>query len=164
MSESSQVETKELLTDWILLTYDIPAKEKKLRRQFLKEAHAIGAEVNTESVYLIPYSEKAMALANELESAGHAVVWAAHQHDLKKAVEINIKYEEGIKNRCKAIEQRLAIVQEYIKKGWLRRAQIMGMKTGQMLSELVKINENYQPGWLKPKIEELLNKWKEVHE
>ncbi|KKL98000.1 hypothetical protein LCGC14_1828750 [marine sediment metagenome] len=56
------------------------------------------------------------------------------------------------------------IVQEYIKKGWLRRAQKMGEKTGALLTELVKINENYQPGWLKPKIEELLAKWKEVHE
>lgn len=161
---TSKAEEKELLTDWILLTYDIPAKEKKLRRQFLKEAHAIGAEAHTESVYLIPYSEKAMALANELESAGHAVVWSAQQHDITKAVEINVKYSEGIKNRCKVIEQRLVIVQEYIKKGWLRRAQKMGVKTGALLTELVKINENYHPGWLKPKIEELLKKWKEVHE
>ena len=103
-------------------------------------------------------------MANELESAGHAVVFSAHQHDLTKAIEINVKYSTGIKNRCKVIEQRLVIVQEYIKKGNLLRAQGMAVKTARLLEELHKINENYHPGWLKPKIEELLNKMKEVYE
>ena len=160
----AKAETKELILDFVLIMYDIPATEKQLRRQFIKSALEMGAEQYTESVYLLPFSEKALVMANELESAGHAVVFSAHQHNMATAVEINVKYAEGIKNRCEAIEQRLVIVQEYIKKGWLRRAQKMGIKTGELLTELHKINENYHPEWLKPKIEELLNKWKEVHE
>ena len=144
--------------------YDIPAIEKQLRRRFIRDALEMGAEQYTESVYLLPFSEQALEMANELESAGHAVVFSAHQHDIKTAVEINVKYSTGIKNRCKVIEQRLVIVQEYIKAGKLLRGEGMGLKTGKLLKELVKINENYQPGWLKPKIEELLKKWKEVHE
>ena len=157
-------EVKELIVDWILCVYDIPATEKKLRRQFIKQALEMGAEQFTESCYMLPFSEKALEMANELESAGHAVVWSAHQHDMTKAVEINVKYATGIKNRCNVISQRLVIVQEYIKAGKLLRAQGMGIKTGKLLTELVKINENYKPEWLKPKLEELLSKWKEVHE
>ncbi len=161
---TTKAEEKELILDFVLIMYDIPAVEKQLRRRFIRDALEMGAEQYTESVYLLPFSEKALTMANELESAGHAVVFSAHQHDMTKAVEINVKYAAGIKNRCKAIEQRLVIVQDYIKRGCLLRAQGMGEKTGKLLKELVKINENYHPGWLKPKIEELLKKWKEVHE
>ncbi len=160
----TKAEVKELILDFVLIMYDIPAVEKQLRRRFIRDALEMGAEQYTESVYLLPFSEEALEMANQLDSAGHAVVFSAHQHDMDKAVEINVKYATGIKNRCKVIEQRLVIVQEYIKKGWLTRADNMGRKTGHLLTELVKINENYKPGWLKPKIEELLGKWKEVHE
>lgn len=160
----ADVEVKLLIQDFVLITYDIPAKEKKLRREFLKAASALGAEIYTESVYLLPYTDQAMELAAELESAGHAVVWRAYQPDEQKALEINVKYEQGIKDRCMAIQTRLVIVQDYIAKGWLQRAQGMGMKTGKMLQELAKINENYEPGWLKDKIDELVSKWKEIHQ
>jgi len=160
----AKAEEKELILDFVLIMYDIPAVEKQLRRRFIRDALEMGAEQYTESVYLLPFSEKALEMANELESAGHAVVFSAHQHDMTKAVEINVKYSTGIKNRCKVIEQRLVIIQDYIKKGSLLRAQGMGLKTVRLLKELNKINENYQPGWLKPKIKELLKKMKEVYE
>ncbi len=160
----TEIEIKLLIQDFVLITYDIPAKEKKLRRDFLNAMTAMGAEQYTESVYLLPYTYEVMELAAELESAGHAVVWRAYQPDEQKALEINNKYEQGIKDRCTAISQRLAIVQDYIAKGWLQRAQRMGMKTGKMLQELAKINDNYEPGWLKDKIDELVSKWKEIHQ
>ncbi|KKK80731.1 hypothetical protein LCGC14_2820560 [marine sediment metagenome] len=136
----TKAEVKELILDFVLIMYDIPAVEKKLRHRFIRDALEMGAEQYTESVYLLPFSEKALEMANELESAGHAVVFSAHQHDIKTAVEINVKYSTGIKNRCKVIEQRLVIVQEYIKAGKLLRAQGMGLKTGKLLKELIKIN------------------------
>ena len=164
MTTESKAQVKELIQDFVLILYDIPAKERKLRSKFLKDAHEMGAEQYTESVYLLPYSTEAIKMADALESAGHAVVFSAQPYNTAKTMEINAKYSDGIKNRCMAIEQRLVIVQEYIKQGWLGRAQKMGIKTGKLLSELVKINENYEPGWLKPKIEELISKWKAVHE
>lgn len=160
----AKAEEKELILDFVLIMYDIPAVEKKLRRRFIKDVYEMGGEQYTESAYLLPYSEKAIKMADELESAGHAVVFRSQPYNIAKAVEINIKYAEGITNRCKAIEQRLMIVQDYIKRGCLKRALGMGEKTGVLLKELVKINENYKPGWLKPKIEELLKKWKELYE
>lgn len=164
MTTESKAEVKELIQDFVLILYDIPALEKKVRRKFLKDAHEMGAEQYTESAYLLPHSEEALKMADALESAGHAVVFSAQPYNLAKTVEINVKYAEGIKSRCSAIEQRLVIVQDYIQRGWLMRAQNMGEKTKVLLDELEKINKNYQPGWLKPKIDELLIKWKEVHE
>ena len=164
MTTESKAEEKELITDFVLIMYDIPAKEKQLRRKFIQASLEMGAEQYTESVYLLPFSAEAIKMADELESAGHAVVFSAQPYNMEKVIDINAKYAHGIKNRCVLIEQRLAIVQDYIKAGSLQRAQNMGLKTGKLLSELVKINVNYQPGWLKPKIEELLSKWKEIHE
>ena len=161
---STEAEVKELIQDFVLITYDIPAKAATLRNKFLKAAKAIGAEQHTDSVYLIPYSTEAMALAAELESAGHAIIWQAHQPDQKKALEIMTKYEGSLKTRCNFIEQRLVIAQEYIQAGRLGVAQIMGIKTGKLLQQLAHIAENFKPPWLLPKIEELVTKWKGIYE
>ncbi len=158
-----QAEVKELLSDWVLISYDIPAKEKQLRRTFIRDAIALGAEQFTESCYLLPFGDKAMELANKLESAGHAVVWQAHMPDEAKALEITAKYQDGVKGRCQVIEQRLVIAMDYIQKGWLKRARIMGRKTGKLLQELEQINENYDKPWLAERLQKLVKKWEEVH-
>jgi len=103
MTSEAKAEAKELIQDFVLINYDIPATEKKLRRQFLKKALAMGAQQFTESVYLLPYSETALEMANELESAGHAVVWAAHQHNVSKALEINLSMRTASKTAAKRL-------------------------------------------------------------
>jgi CRISPR-associated endonuclease Cas2 len=160
----TDAEVKELIQDFVLITYDIPAYAKSLRRKFLKEASAMGAEMYTESVYLCPLSEKTMTMANELESAGHAVIWLAHMPDEATAMAINMKYEDAVKNRCKSIRGRLAVMQNYISSGWLKRAQNMGIKTGKMLKELSTIYENYEKAWLKEELDELKAKWEEIYD
>jgi len=158
------VEVKEIMEDYVLITYDIPATGKKLRATFLKQAKAIGAEAHTASAYLMPYSEKAMELANQLESAGHAVVWGpVHQPDKEKALEITTKYGDHIKIRCQAIEQRLAISQDYLASGKLKIALRMGIKTGKLLKQLAQISESYNPDWFKARLEELVKKWKKIY-
>jgi len=160
----TKAEVKEIIQDYILISYDIPAKAKALRKSFLKAAHAIGAEMYTASVYLIPYSAEALEWANELESAGHAVVWKAHQPDEKKALEITTKYADAIKARCDYIEQRIAIAQDYINEGRLKMAMKMGVKTGQLLQQLAQIAHHFNPPWLEPRIEELYGKMKVLYE
>jgi glutathione S-transferase len=160
----TKAEVKEIIQDFILITYDIPANAKALRKSFLKAAHAIGAEAHTASVYLIPFSEEAMGWANELESAGHAIVWKAHQPDEKKALEITTKYSEAIKARCDYIEQRIAMSQDYVNEGRLKMAMKMGVKTGNLLQQLVQISQHFNPEWLKPRIEELFTKLKAVYD
>ena len=149
---------KEIIDEYVLLTYDIPAKEGKLRKTFLKQAAAIGAICYTQSCYLLPYSEVSFGLANELAQYGKAVVWISKQKDKDKAADITNKYEEHLHIRCQTIEQRFVLISEYIEIGNLFTANRMLTKTLTLLSQLAKIAETYNPPWLKPKIEELYKK------
>jgi len=156
-------EVKEIISDFILIVYDIPATAKKLRAAFLRDAKAIGAIQHTQSCYLLPLSDKAFELANELAVKGSAVVWKSKQPDKEKALEITTKYGDHIHTRCLAIENRLAISQDYIASGKLGIALRMGVKTGKLLKQLAQIQESYSPDWFKTKLEELVGKWKEIY-
>lgn len=156
-------EVKTIVQDWILISYDIPASAKSTRRAFLKAVHALGGEMHTASVYLMPYSEEAMGWANELESAGHAVVWRAQQTDPDKAEAITAKYEAAVKARCDYIEHRLEISQDYIAAGKLKMAEKMAIRTTHLLGQVVKIAKVFNPPWLQPRIEELYLKMKHMY-
>lgn len=158
------VQVKEIIFDFVLITYDIPEKAKKLRAMFLQAAREAGAEKHTASCYLMPYSEKTLALAQQLESAGHAVVWGpARQPDKEKATELTIKYKDGVTARCNLLEQRLVMGQQFIAQGKLGIARRMGNKTLKLLQQLVQIAETYQPQWFLEKLQGLVQKWQEVH-
>lgn len=161
----AEISVKELSSDFLLLTYDIPATKegKQLRRKFLSEVHSIGAEMHTASVYYMPYSDQAMGLADELQSGGHAIVWRAHQPDKVKAEEMLVKYEIQLKGRCAFIEQRLVAAQEYMSKGNLGIALKMGTRTGKLLQELAQISDNYKTTWLPDTLKSLVAKWKEIY-
>lgn len=160
---TTQAEIKEIIQDYVLICYDIPATAKKQRHDFLKGAHAIGAIGYTESVYLLPDSEKSFELANELATIGNAVVWRATQENLKVAIEITTNYEQHIHARCQHIEMRILWAQEHMAAGRLKMANRMGIKTVRLLRELAEINETFNPDWLKPRLDELVEKWKAVH-
>ena len=154
----------EIVSDYVLIVYDLPAKAKALRRQFLKQAHIIGAIQHTQSCYLLPYGAKAFQLANTLAAMGNAVVWKSHQADQKKAAEITTSYDTHLGIRCAAIEQRLVIAQDYMAAGRLKMALRMGIKSGKMLKELAQISETYNPGWFKEKLGTLTAEWKAVYQ
>jgi len=157
------METKIIQEDWVLITYDIPAKDKKLRNEFIRDAKQLGAIPHTDSVYLMPYSEKAMQLAAELAEKGHAVVWRSKQEDKQKAIEITTTYNSALSARCDYLEQRLQIGSQHIMAGNLKMALRMGVKTGKLLRELVEISTTYNPEWLGERIQQIMAKWKEVY-
>lgn len=158
-----EAEVKEIIQDYVLICYDIPASEGKLRKRFLREAHSIGAIGYTQSVYLIPYSDKAFDLANNLAAKGNAIVFRSNQANEKKALEITVKYEHHLQARCDLIAQRLVIGQEYITAGKLGMAKRVGIKTGRLLQELFTIAETFSPVWLMPRIAELVIQWKVIY-
>ncbi len=163
MEDVQEAEKKEITAEYILLTYDIPAKEKKLRRDFLKAVKSIGAMEYTASVYLLPFTAESLALANSLNSKGHAVVWTAQQPDKGKATEIYAKYAQHLKLKLLAIQQRLTMAQDYIQAGHMAMALKMGVKTGKLLQELAHIQKNYNQPWFETKLQELVQSWKEVY-
>ena len=160
----TQAEIKEIEQNWVLLTYDIPRKDQKVRDSFIKEAKAIGAVMHTESCYLLPYSDKAFELANKVAAIGNAVVWKSRQEDKEKAEEITTKYGDHLKIRCQSIEQRLVASAQYMQAGKLGVALIMGIKTGKLLQQLAQIAESFDPGWLGQKVKELTVQWRTIYE
>lgn len=156
---------KEIEDNYILICYDIPATKEgnKLRKQVLKDMSNIGAVGFTQSVYYMPYSDKAFQLANEIKERGHSVVWVSQQKDKKVAVQLKVNYEEHLKMRCAYIEQRLVMMAQHIEGGRLGKAKRMADKTTRLLSQLVGISETYNPDWLLPKVEELFGKLKELY-
>jgi len=158
------VEVKQLIKNYILLVYDIPANQAATRYQFLKAAKEIGAISHTQSCYLLPYSVKAMEMAKQIAVVGDVVVWRSTQEDDKKALEITESYEQHIKIRCNYVEQRLIIAQEFITDGRLGKARLMGIKTGKLLGQLAKISENFNPEWFTKRLNELVLSWKQLYE
>lgn len=149
------VEIKQIVDDYLLLTYDLPATQGKLRKRFLKEAMAAGAIAHTQSVYLMPFSAKMQALANDLAATGHAVIWRSKQENAVTAKQITIKYAEHIQARCQLIEQRLVQVNDHIEAGRLGKATRMIKKTHELLDQLENISETFNPPWLKPRLDGL---------
>jgi hypothetical protein len=157
--------TKEIMADWLLIVYDIPANSdgNKLRKQVLKDMSVMGAVMHTASCYYMPYSDKAFQLADELKQKGNAVVWVSQQKDKKVALQLKTSYEEHLKMRCTYIEQRLVIMAQHIEGGRLGKAKRMADKTTKLLKQLIGISETYNPEWLLPKVEELFGKLKELY-
>lgn len=160
------VEVKEIVDEYVLLVYDIPATVdgNKLRKQFLKAAYSIGAMCFTQSCYLLPYSEQSFSLASEVAEKGNAVLWVSKQKDAEKAKQINFKYEEALKLRCQTIEQRLVIIKNHIEAGHLGKANRMAGKTAALLKQLVRISETYSPPWLVPQIEKMFLAMKQLYQ
>ncbi len=146
------VEIKEIISDYILVCFDIPQSEGKLRKLILKQIHSIGGMQNTASVYLMPYSETAMALANKISTKGDVVIWRSQQLNPDKAKSLTISYAEHILTRCQLIEQRFVQIKHYIEVGQLWRADLMIGKTSKMVDQIKKINETFSPPWLPGKI------------
>lgn len=155
--------TKEISPGYILVTYDLPASAKAVRRKFLTKALEGGAMMHTASCYLMPETSENMALAEELATIANVYIFTAnvpHEHD---AVEIHSKYGDHLLARCKALDHRLLAEQTYIQSDYLGIAAKMGAKTGKMLQQLAHIAKSYQEPWFLARLENLVTNWKQIH-
>jgi hypothetical protein len=94
------IETKEIVGQFLLLTYDIPCNKEGnlIRRRFLDQAHAIGAVQHTASVYLLPWTQEAEAIALELATMpkAHVLVWTSKPTDELMAKELTDDYDVNL--------------------------------------------------------------------
>lgn len=157
------VEIKEIQTEWILICFDIPQSAGKLRKLILRRISELGGVMNTASVYLLPYSENVMELANQISSDGDVVIWKSKQEHPEIAKTITMKYQEHLQKRCSAIQLRLAIIADHISKENLGKANRMALKTKHLLDQLKQIDANYQTSWLAKQIGILEISLKEVY-
>lgn len=157
-------EIKEILQDFCLITFDIPACQGKLRKVVLKQLAQIGAIGYTQSVYLIPLSEKSFELANDISAGGSAFVWRSQMVNVDKAKAITIKYDEHIHDRVAYIQQRLVQIKDHIDADRLGKANLMIKKTQALIHQLEQITESYNPTWLAPEIQTLKTNLAQVYQ
>lgn len=113
----SRIQVRDVVDKFLLLTYDLPDTEagNKARTHFLTEARAIGAVSHTESVFMMPWSPAAEALALNLAKTegGEVICWAQAQ-PLNKAEEITQRYDNALKPIMKEISGRLDKMGDYM--------------------------------------------------
>lgn len=140
--EGIQFEPKDLVEDWILLTYDIPAGQEgnKARYEFIKNTNRIGAVMHTRSVYLMPWSEAAELEAFKVTRAGQAYLWQTHAKG-EQGKELTEFYDKEINDRLDDIRNRIKRINKHLENDEERPANRMIKKTGELLNEIVTAAE-----------------------
>mgnify|MGYP001616341477 CR=1 FL=1 len=125
------LQARELVDQWILLTYDIPKSETgdKARRKFLERAHAIGATQHTASVYLMPWTQEAEVLAFDVAAVGRACVWTSKPTDAGQAKELTESYDSKLGKLLDVVIERLDKIQVHWEAEHYKRAAKMAEKT-----------------------------------
>lgn len=133
------LEAKEIVGQWILLTYDIPKTPEgdRARRKFLDGAYAIGATQHTSSCYYMPWTQEAECLAFEVAGVGKACVWTSKPTD-EQAKELTENYDAGLEKLLDEISERLDKVQKHWQNEHYKRATKMAEKTKDKLDKLVE--------------------------
>jgi len=87
---------KEILQDWILITYDIPRGRlgHALRHWLVRKLRGLGAMMFTESVYYLPHSQKAYEAITRLEGRAKFYVWRARLTEPEDAREVTKRYRD----------------------------------------------------------------------
>jgi hypothetical protein len=129
---------KEIVTKFILLTYDLPHNEvgDKARREFLLQARALGACQHTESVYLLPYSAAAGEACLELAKAGKLFVWTSESTNPAQAQTVTRNYDEELKEMLMKLSKRVDRMLELQKDRKFGILEKMREKTNDMMNSM----------------------------
>ena len=131
----TKIEVNDIVSKWLLITYDIPhnAAGDRARRQFLMNARSIGATAHTDSVYLMPWTPTAEVLALELAKAGKVCVWTSQTTDTRQAKEITEQYDQSLEPMIDDIDERISKIEGHLVNNRIKRAEKMMAKTEKML-------------------------------
>ena len=111
------VNVKEFANDWILFTYDLPNTKEgtKARYEFLHKARWLGAMQHTESVYLMPWTNRSNAVALQLASVGKVYLWYTKAGDEQQAINLTRDYDTGLEVRIEELSKRVDRILEQAK-------------------------------------------------
>lgn len=104
-----EFKARELVDEWILVTYDLPATEagNKARQDFLRLAPRIGAVMHTKSVYLMPNTNECQIATVDLAKIGNVYIWTSRANDEASKKDLTDLYDERIKKGVKELEDRM---------------------------------------------------------
>lgn len=138
---NAQIEVKEVMDSFSLITYDLPATKEgnRARHKLLMMARLVGAIQYTESVYLAPFSRLIDVGVLQAAEFGKVIVWISTPQDTNKLKEITIAYDSKILEVFKETEERLAKITKHIEDGQFGLANKMLTKTESQINNLVKV-------------------------
>ena len=133
----SKIKIRDVVPNWLLVTYDIPHNEAgdKARQIFVQEASAIGAIRHTDSVYLMPDSPEARTLALRLAKTegGEVWVWGSAESLNQDAT---ARYDQALKPLLKELSERLDKISAYRYTNHQKRVLQMLPKTEKLLADV----------------------------
>jgi len=138
-----EAQVKEVLHDFILITYDLPTTEEgnKARSRFLDDIRYIGGVMHSESCYLMPSSPESELAAIQLaEKTPSCYIWFSHIKDEVKAKELTREYDKAVKDDIlKEIRERVAKMKKHAEDGKEGVVNRMRKKTEKMLKDAAGI-------------------------
>jgi len=134
------VQVRELVDKWILLTYDLPVTKEgnDARYKFLASARRVGAIKHTNSVYLMPWTPQAELAALEVAAIGDAFLWISEVKE-DRVAKLTRDYDRKSRVIFDKVEERLTRIENHITVGHIKRAANMLHRTGPMVESLIKI-------------------------
>ena len=134
-----EIDARELVEEWILITYDIPVTDegKEARLKFLKTAPRIGAMMHSRSVYLMPDTQQAQLASVELSKIDGAEVYLwTSKVDGDQAVQLTDFYDKKIQEQIETIDQRIIQEEILVKDEKFGMADRMHRKTSNLFSQI----------------------------
>ena len=135
-----KINEREMVDNWILITYDLPGTEEgnKARGTFLKEAPKFGAVMHSRSVYLMPLTDEAQIAAVNLSKvkAGTVYVWTS-KVDPEQAQSLTKFYDNKLKIQIELIKTRIKKMEKLELDEKFGLANRMKMKTTKLFNHLL---------------------------
>jgi len=144
--EGTEFKVKELIDDWILITYDIPVttEGKIARGEFLKRAPRYGAVMHTRSVYLMPNTPKCANLALDLAKIPNAnvFIWVSRIESPEYQRQLTEIYDRNLNNQVELIERRIVKIRKNIEAMKYGMANRMIDKSYDIHNQILFANQN----------------------
>ena len=134
------LKVKSFQNDWILITYDLPNTKEgvKTRYEFLNKAKWLGAAQHTESVYLLPWTDRASMVALELAKSGKVYLWYTKVGDEQQAISLTETLDASLENRIIDLEKRVEKVLFHAKKDHVKQVRRMAESTWEKINGIGK--------------------------
>lgn len=135
-----KINEREMVENWILITYDLPGTEEGIRARgiFLKEAPKFGAVMHSRSVYLMPLTDEAQIAAVNLSKvkAGTVYVWTS-KVDPEQAQTLTKFYDTKLDIQIDAIRNRIKKMEKLELDNKYGLANRMRIKTTKLFNHLL---------------------------
>lgn len=136
--EGIEFKERELVEDWILITYDLPATPEgnQARLLFLKKAPKIGAVMHTRSVYLMPLTVETEMASLELLKVGNVFVWTSKVSG-ENGKKLNEIYDKKLFEDISSLKKRMEKINNYILNGRNGFANRMLKKSIELFNQIL---------------------------